>query len=229
MDWLRAFRYRRRSERGAVVIRPDTLQTTLANLDYRLRTLETARQLDIASVREGALSVQDAAGIERARVGKQSDGTYGIRLLDATGAVVFDPIGLRGVMYELGSHGFSSASNQTMSGGTDVISGTSFTFNVPRDNTTIFVMMQMALARGTSPAGYASVSMGDSTNTFFADTAYNLWGQGLPPNNYYTPIILWEREVLNAGSYTWRATAFDTAGAVISLNTGNIEVFSLGR
>lgn len=51
----------------------------------RLRNLERCAQLGSSSIREGALRILDETGAEIARFGQMPDGSYGLRILDASG------------------------------------------------------------------------------------------------------------------------------------------------
>lgn len=63
---------------------PDDLFAWLRDLDRRLVALERSPQLTQASVKDGALTVFDAAGVARVKIGK--DGSdYGVKVFDAAG------------------------------------------------------------------------------------------------------------------------------------------------
>lgn len=63
---------------------PDDLFAQLRDLERRLVALERSPQLTQASIKDGALTVFDAAGIARVKIGK--DGTdYGVKIYDAAG------------------------------------------------------------------------------------------------------------------------------------------------
>src|SRR4029077_6151129 len=98
------------------IVTPDSLLGILSALDDRVRTLELNNALERATIKQGSLIVQaGASGTlptgqplplqtgERARLGLQPDGTYGLRLLAADGGtVIFDPVGRGGVMKAIG-------------------------------------------------------------------------------------------------------------------------------
>ena len=66
-------------------ILPESILSTIADLERRLVNLERSPQLTSASIKDGALVVLDAAGVVRIKIGK--DGTdYGIKVYDAAGA-----------------------------------------------------------------------------------------------------------------------------------------------
>ncbi len=60
----------------------DVLVTKLERLEKRISDLESAAP--------DAVSIQDDEGTERVRLGLQDDGSYGIRVFNATGAQIFD-------------------------------------------------------------------------------------------------------------------------------------------
>jgi hypothetical protein len=67
------------------VMLPTTLESTLADLERRLQIMERTSRNALSSIRDGALTIQDAAGNPVVVIGKQADGTYGVRSLDASG------------------------------------------------------------------------------------------------------------------------------------------------
>ncbi len=66
-------------------ILPDDLLTQIADLERRIRILESTSRLALSSIKEGALQVLDSNGVVRVKIGK--DGTdYGVKVFDAAGA-----------------------------------------------------------------------------------------------------------------------------------------------
>lgn len=63
---------------------PDDLIDRIVDLERRLIALERSPQLTQTSIKDGALTVLDAAGVVRVKIGK--DGTdYGVKIYDAAG------------------------------------------------------------------------------------------------------------------------------------------------
>lgn len=65
---------------------PKDLLDKIADLTRRLENLERSPQMTLTSIKDGALTILDAAGIVRAQLGKQADGTYDIASFNAAGA-----------------------------------------------------------------------------------------------------------------------------------------------
>ena len=67
-----------------------TLLTQLADIERRLRNLESAPQLTQSSIQDGSVRVLDASSVERFKMGKLDTGVYGVRGKDTAGAVIFE-------------------------------------------------------------------------------------------------------------------------------------------
>jgi hypothetical protein len=67
-----------------------SLAAEMADLRRRLDTLERTTPLKSAAVRDGRVRFLDTAGNERVVLGVLGGGLYGVRVLDALGAVVFE-------------------------------------------------------------------------------------------------------------------------------------------
>lgn len=64
---------------------PDNLVNQIVDLERRIAALERTPQLTQTSIKDGTLTVLDAAGVVRVKIGK--DGTdYGVKVYDAAGA-----------------------------------------------------------------------------------------------------------------------------------------------
>ncbi len=61
---------------------PSGLASQLADVERRLRALETAPRLSSASLTEGAFVVTDASGAVKVRLGLLADGSYGLEQVD---------------------------------------------------------------------------------------------------------------------------------------------------
>lgn len=64
---------------------PDDLLAWLRDLDRRLVALERSPQLTSASIKDGALTIYNAAGLPVLVLGKQSTGRYGLSAFNAAG------------------------------------------------------------------------------------------------------------------------------------------------
>lgn len=74
---------------------PDDLIDRIVDLERRLIAVERSPQLTQTSIKEGALTVLDAAGVVRVRIGK--DGSdYGVKVYDAAGA---NPVSLAALAF----------------------------------------------------------------------------------------------------------------------------------
>lgn len=84
-----------------LAILPDSLGSQLAEIERRLRTLETSNPLSSASIDHGAMRVLDTsvdpAGLQRVVVGQQADDTFGIWIYDETGTKVILKLGTAGL------------------------------------------------------------------------------------------------------------------------------------
>ena len=96
------------------IIWPDTLGSQYADIERRLRALETAPSLAASSVKEGAFSVLDNAGATRVRMGKDPvTGAYGVEIYDASSNLILDAVGLQQVM-KIITTADASPQNQTI-------------------------------------------------------------------------------------------------------------------
>ena len=67
---------------------PLDLGSTIAELERRIRALETAPRLQNSSVVDGVTTVNDATGVVKTQFGLLSDGTYGLAVRNPTGSLV---------------------------------------------------------------------------------------------------------------------------------------------
>ena len=67
-------------------------QTATPSRDVLVTEVKRLRQRvsDLESAAPDAVSIQDDEGTERVRLGLQDDGSYGIRVYNATGTQIFD-------------------------------------------------------------------------------------------------------------------------------------------
>lgn len=59
-------------------VEPSQVEERLERLERAVRTLERAKRLPTSSIHDGALKVFDVLDVERARVGKLADGSFGM-------------------------------------------------------------------------------------------------------------------------------------------------------
>jgi hypothetical protein len=154
------------------IVTPDSLLGILSAFDDRLRTLETNNALERATIKQGSLIIQAGASgtlptgqplplqtAERARLGLQPDGSYGLRLLDASGNVIFDPVGLVGVMKAIG--GVALPTLQTAQAFTTTYTNhpsTNGTFTLTRTGT-VLVQSQLTHFTNGGTASYGRVRL----------------------------------------------------------------------
>lgn len=62
--------------------KPDTLPQNVADIEQRVRTLETAPRLQNSSVKDATIPFYDAGGNLRLRVGKLSEDSYGVEAIN---------------------------------------------------------------------------------------------------------------------------------------------------
>jgi hypothetical protein len=60
------------------VPKPEDLGTYVADLERRIKILESAPKLQDSSVTNGTLTVKDASNVVKTQFGLLSDGTYGL-------------------------------------------------------------------------------------------------------------------------------------------------------
>lgn len=211
----------------SVITREQTLADRFADLDRRLRAVETAKQLDYSSVKQGSLRVLDAGNIERARVGLQTDGSYGIKLYDPSGNVIFDPLGLVGVMKPIASNTSWSTAAQAFTIAGAFLPGADGTFTLTRAGTVrIDAQANFYTNGGTANYGFLEIWLLDSGSVNIATSprCVHTNGSGI---SACSPYIV---ASLPADTYTVRIRYLLDAGATTTwqLYTGQWNAFQLG-
>jgi hypothetical protein len=76
------------------VPKPTELADIITDLRRRVERLERSDPLRRASVTDDAITFYDAAGTRRVVVGKQDTGSFGLRVYDSAGTLIFSEDGI---------------------------------------------------------------------------------------------------------------------------------------